>query len=252
MEFILGLLIATAVGLTGVGGGSLTAPLLILALGLPAPEAVGTALLFVTVTKLVATPVYFFRGQVVWSAALWMMAGGLPGVIAGSIILSRMRASTLEPYVLTIIGVTIVVLALVSLCRLIRAREGRIGGARAKCLPWIALPIGLEVGFSSAGAGALGTLALMECTTLSAGQVVATDLVFGLAISAVGGGLHFAAGNLNPHVLIGLCSGGVIGALAGAWLGTRVPSRPLRAGLTLFLVFLGGQLSWRGLQILAR
>jgi len=252
MEFLLGLVIATAVGLTGVGGGSLTAPLLILALGLPAAESVGTALLFVTLTKLVATPVYFFRGQVVWSAALRMMAGGLPGVIAGSLILSRMRASSLEPYVLTMIGATIVVLALVSLCRLLRSKQGRSDGSREKCLPWIALPIGLEVGFSSAGAGALGTLVLMECTALTASQVVATDLVFGLAISAVGGGLHFAAGNLNREVLVGLCAGGVIGALAGAWLGTRVPSRPLRAGLTLFLVFLGGQLSWRGLQILVR
>lgn len=252
MEFILGLLIATAVGLTGVGGGSLTAPLLILALGVPAAEAVGTALLFVTLTKLVATPVYFFRGQVVWSTALRMMAGGLPGVIVGSIVLSKMRASTLEPYVLTMIGATIVVLALVSFCRLLRSRQDRAGGSKEKCLPWIALPIGLEVGFSSAGAGALGTLALMECTALSPGQVVATDLVFGLVISAVGGGLHLAEGNLNQQILLGLCAGGVIGALAGAWLGTRVPARPLRAGLTLFLVFLGGQLSWRGLQVLVR
>jgi len=90
----------------------------------------------------------------------------------------------------------------------------------------------------------------MKATTLTAAQVVGTDLLFGLVVSAAGGALHFATGNFNPPLLIHLAAGGVPGSLAGAWLATRIPARPLRAALALLLVFLGGQLLWRGVGIL--
>jgi uncharacterized membrane protein YfcA len=111
----------------------------------------------------------------------------------------------------------------------------------------LAFPIGLEVGFSSAGAGALGNLVLMECTSLPTGSVVGTDLLFGLAITAIGGGLHLMAGNVERALLLHLCAGGIPGVFAGAWLSAWLPSRQLRAGLTAFLMLLGAQIAWRGL-----
>lgn len=247
MDYLIGFLVAAAVGLTGVGGGTLTVPLLILGLGVPAAEAVGTSLLFVTVTKLAATPVYFARGQVDRRAAFLLLAGGLPGVAAGSLLLARMRTEHLQPLVLFLVGLTIVVMALTSLWKLFRRPSGAVGSPRERWLPWLAAPIGLEVGFSSAGAGALGSLALMEFTALPAAKIVGTDLLFGLVVSAVGGGLHFAAGNVNQTLLWHLCLGGVLGATLGAHLATRFPSRALRTALTFFLVALGSQLFWRGL-----
>jgi len=87
MEILLGFAIAVAIGLTGVGGGVLTAPLLIVCLGMPATQAVGTALLFVAAVKIFAVPVYLYRRQVDWRTLASMLAGGVPGVVAGSLLL---------------------------------------------------------------------------------------------------------------------------------------------------------------------
>jgi len=256
MDYALGFFIATAIGLTGVGGGTLTTPLLILLLGVPAPEAVGTSLLFVTFSKILATPVYLLRGQVDRRIAGLLLLGGLPGVVVGSLTLARMRSARLEPIVLTIVGATVAIVACVGLWKLLHSHVSGTRelpkASRERWLPWLAAPIGMEVGFSSAGAGALGTLLLLECTSLSTGAVVGTDLLFGLIISAVGGGLHLALGVVNRVLVLHLCIGGVAGAALGAWLGSWLPARPLRTALTAFLVFLGGQLTWRGLQALIR
>src|SRR5258707_1130530 len=120
MDYVVGFVIATAVGLTGVGGGSLTVPLLILFLGVPAAEAVGTSLLFVTFTKLLATPVYFFRGQINRRIAGYLLLGGLPGVAVGSLLLSRMRSANLQPLVLTVVGLTVASMAAFGLWKLWR------------------------------------------------------------------------------------------------------------------------------------
>jgi len=133
MEYLLGFLIAAAVGLTGVGGGTLTVPLLVLGLGIPAAEAVGTALIFVALTKLTATPVYLARGQVDARAALLLLAGGLPGVSLGSLLLNRMRVSALEPAVLTLVGATVLMMALATLWRHFRHRSA----AGVACPSWL-------------------------------------------------------------------------------------------------------------------
>lgn len=251
MEMLIGFVIAVLVGVTGVGGGSLTVPVLTLFLAVPTAEAVGTALLFVTVTKLIAVPVYLYRRQVDFGVLKRLLVGGLPGVIAGSFILSRINSARLQPLVLAAVGSTIAVMALLSLWKL-RHHAPRPVEPRLGWLPWCAAPIGLEVGFSSAGAGALGSLLLIYATTLEAGTIVGTDLVFGLVLSAVGGGLHLAGGHVAGPLLAKLCLGGIAGAMLGAQLGSRVPSRPLKAALSAVLVFLGGQLFWKGMQAFAR
>ena len=92
MEFLLGFVIAVLIGLTGVGGGSVTAPALVLFLGVGPAESVGTALLFTAIVKLVAAPVYIARKQVNFRILWLMLAGGMPGVLAGSYLLARLRA----------------------------------------------------------------------------------------------------------------------------------------------------------------
>ena len=212
----------------------------------------GTSLLFVTACKLVAGPMYLVRRQVNARALLFLLAGGVPGALAGSFILRAVRSRSLEPVVLTVVGSVLAVMALMNLCRHLRNRRRRPVSNRQHRLPWVAFPIGLETGVSSAGAGALGSMALMCLTPLSASEIVGTDLLFGLAVSAVGGSFHAATGNLNAGLLAKLCLGGIPGAALGAWLGGWLPSRQLRAALNLFLALLGGQLFWKGVLALVR
>jgi hypothetical protein len=246
MEMAIGFLIAVAIGMTGVGGGVLTAPVLILFLGLPAPVAVGTSLVFVTIVKAVAAPVYLVREQVNWKVLGLLLAGGVPAVIAGSVLLKRVHESGLNGFVLALVGLTVGTSALVNLFHLALRRERTGAEERRGLLVLLSAGIGLEVGFSSAGAGALGTVALMHFTRLLPAEIVGTDLFYGLFLSAIGGGFHLLAENYAAVVLMKLAAGGVAGALVGAQLAGIFPSRLMRTALSLWLVVMGAQLCYRG------
>jgi uncharacterized membrane protein YfcA len=238
MEIALGFIIAVFIAITGVGAGSMTTPLLILLLDMPTKQAVGTALIFGAAVKILTTPLYIARKQVNWRALGFLLATGLPGVLAGSLLLQGVKNDLLTAFV----GLTIVSIALLNLFRFSAV-------TRHDRTPWLAfvgLPIGVEVGFSSAGAGALGALCLMNMTMLAPAAVVGTDLSFGLVLSLVGGGIHAALGDLNTPVLIKLLIGGALGALAGGMLASRMPSKKLRFVLCLALVVLGANLGWKG------
>jgi uncharacterized membrane protein YfcA len=225
-------------------------PVLVLVFGLPTAEAVGTSLVFSTVVKLVCTPVYVLRRQFSMRVLARLLAGGLPGVIAGTFLLSGLHAGRLEHAVLAVVGATIAVLAIYSLWRLWHGHSWGPHIDRAGWLPWVSLPIGLEVGFSAAGASALGSVALMSLTCLTSTVVVGTDLLFGLALAATGGGLHMALGNVNGRIVAELLAGGLAGALVGLWLAVRIPARHMRAALSATLSVLGAQLFWRGVTSL--
>jgi uncharacterized membrane protein YfcA len=245
MEFLVGFLIAMAIAMSGVGAGTVTAPTLILFLNMPLGVAVGTALVFGAVVKLIAAPVYWYRKQVNFRIFGYLVLGGLPGVIIGSLLLSKTIVQKYEGIVFAVLGVTVILAAGRTFFPEGRKINGRTRD-RSKWLPFIAAPIGLEVGFSSAGAGALGTAALMNLTPLTAAEVVGTDLFFGLALSIVGGGMHLALGQFDSATIIRLVIGGAVGAIVGANVATRVPSRILRYALAAWLIFLGGDLFYRG------
>ena len=237
MEFALGFIIAVIIALTGVGAGSLTTPLLILLLGLPAKECVGTALIFATVVKILSVPGYMKRKQVNWRVFWYMTAAGAPGVIGGAFLLNKVPANLVTGFV----GLTIMIMALVNLMRF----EHVTPHDRAKWLAPIGALIGVEMGFSSAGAGAIGALAMMSLTKLTTMEIVGTGLGFGLALSALGGLIHAGLGDINTAVLWKLLVGGSVGALVGAAIAPRLSSGKLRFGLCVMLVYIGGQLSWK-------
>ena len=247
IEIVIGFVIALAVGLTGVGAGSVTAPILMLFLRLPAPAAVGTALIFGAAIKFVAAPSYVWRKQVDFRVLSWMLAGGLPGAIAGSLLLDRLKGTEHSNWLYGALGIMIAASAAINLWRSFSRTAVRGSNDRRRWLPLITLPIGAEVGFSSAGSGALGSLALMGLTSLTAAQVVGTDVFYGLGVSLVGGGFHFGAGNYDAAVLGRLIVGGIAGVLIGANLSATLPSRPLRVAISVWLVSVGAQLLWRGL-----
>jgi len=111
--------------------------------------------------------------------------------------------------------------------------------------------VGAEVGFSSAGAGALGSAALLSFTPLAPAQVVGTDIVFGFLISLIGSGAHWFSHASNPDLLKELIIGGVFGAISGTMLSTHIPRRPLRLALWIWLLILGGQFMFNSYQVWA-
>jgi uncharacterized membrane protein YfcA len=243
MEIAIGFAIAVLVGLTGVGGGSFTTPMLVLVCGISGAEAVGTALVFSTVIKLVAAPFYLAAKKVHFRYLWLMLLGAVPGLLAGTCLLATMRSRS-NPVVLVLIGITLVVSAGLTLKYRGRPRTERRDIAR--WLPWVTLPIGIETGFSSAGAGALGTLLLFSCSDMPAAQVVGTDILFGIVLAATGSIFHLGLGSISAPILKGLLVGGIPGVLVGCIFTTKVPSLKLKVVITVLTLFLGLQLVWTG------
>lgn len=250
MEVLLGLFIAMAIGLTGVGAGTLTAPALILWFDVPPATAVGTALAFGAVVKLPAIVAYLHRRQVDFAVFRRMALGGIPGVIAGALLLHVLDHGRLRGVVLLLVGLVVVSSAAFSLLRR-RPTEATGAPERRRWLAPASAAIGVEVGFSSAGAGALGTVALFHFTTLTAAQVVGTDLLFGISLAAVGGSLQAAFGAWDPALLLELLTGGVFGAVLGANLAVAVPAPVLRTGLMVWLLYVGGHMAIKGVGVIA-
>jgi hypothetical protein len=175
MEYLLGFVIAVLIGLTGVGGGSVTAPALVLFLGVGPAEAVGTALVFTAIVKLVAAPIYIARKQVNFRILWPLLAGGVPGVLAGSYLLARLSSAQHRGPLYAVLGAIIILMAAANLYRLFAPRPSALTEDRIRWLPWLAIPIGAEVGFSSAGAGAVGSLVLMTLTQMSTAQAASVS-----------------------------------------------------------------------------
>src|SRR5438477_1554201 len=208
MEIVAGFLIALAIGVTGVGAGSITAPILILFFRQSAPDAVTTALVFGTVVKLIATPIYLARGHLSFRVLKYMALGGLPAVVIGSFVLNSLNQKAMNRPVLVVVGLTVLITAGATLWRSLTPRI-QSHPVALKWMPWIVAPIGFEVGFSSAGAGALGTIVLMRHTALTPPEVVGTDLAFGLLLSVFAGGIHASMSGVPWAMLLKLLIGGI-------------------------------------------
>jgi uncharacterized membrane protein YfcA len=247
MELLVGFVIAVLIAATGVGAGTITAPLLILFLRVPVPVAVGTALAYSAAVKLLVVPVQMWRQQVVWRTLGQMLLTGVPGVVLGTILFRhavQLHGDKIWLY-LALGGM----IAFSSAWHIFRHfRPAIVDPDRPTRPAWLAtamLPVGAEVGFSSSGAGALGTIALLSLTRLEATEVVGTDLAFGLVLSLIGGGLHLAGGGLDAGLLTRLIVGGVLGAVAGTTLASRIPARTMRLALSVWLFAMGVQLCWQ-------
>lgn len=241
MEYLIGFLIALFIALTGVGAGTITVPILVLFLGIAAPEAVAIGLLFASAVKLILVPAQLVRGNVHWRTLGFMLLGGVPGVLTGSLALRHLATAGAENLVNALLGVILVATAGWQIVFAFRPMsEDRVRTDRRRLLAALMLPVGAEVGFSSAGAGALGSAALLSLTGLAPAQVVGTDIAFGFVVSLIGSGAHWGGGQ-GTELLLRLIAGGIAGAVSGAILSTRIPRRPLRVALWLWLMVLGAQ-----------
>ncbi len=248
MELLVGFVIALAISLTGVGAGSMTAPALMVLLRVPPATAVGTALMFGAVVKCASAPVYMLRRNVNWRVLSLMLGGGIPGVLAGGFALNHLKSKSYNSALYLALGSVIAVTAAFHLYRVFRPAVANRSASRTRWLPWLTLPIGAEVGFSSAGAGALGSLLLVTVTPLSTAEIVGTDLCFGLGVSFVGSVIQAGAGNYDAFLLLKLIAGGLCGVACGTMLSGRIAQRPLRVCLLVALIALGIQLASRSNQ----
>jgi len=242
LDFLIGFVIAVVIALTGVGAGVITAPLLILFLHVPVEIAVSTALAYSAVVKLIVVPVQIARRQVNYRVLGFMLLGGLPGVILGSVLFKHVAAHGPKSVLYFVLGAIILFTSGWHLFRHFRpAGIARPNRDRSKLIGAIMFPIGMEVGFSSSGAGALGTVALLGLTDLTTAQVVGTDLAFGLAIALVGSGVHMIGGHYAGEILVKMALGGVAGGIAGVSFAPKIPNRNLRFALSLWLMLIGLQ-----------
>jgi uncharacterized membrane protein YfcA len=249
IHFLLGFLIALAVGLTGIGGGSFTVPALVLIVGLPAGEAVGTAFVFAGALRLIAAPFYLLRQQVHSRYFRLMLTGAVPGLVLGIVALRILAKAGNSPVVIIVLGV---LLALTSGVTFVpRVQNPGFAVENARWLPWLAFPIGIESGFSSAGAGALGTVLLLNYSEMSPAQVVGTDIVFGLVLAAIGSAVHWSFGSISTTILLQLLAGGVPGVVLGCLLARRVPAQKLKAVVAAVALAAGLQLVWSGTRAVA-
>jgi uncharacterized membrane protein YfcA len=243
MVYLIGFFIAMFIALTGVGAGTITVPVLILFLGIPSSAAVGIGLMFSVSVKLILVPAQILRGNVEWRTLGLMLLGGVPGVLIGSLLLSHLLIAGSQDLLNTLLGTILVATAASQLAFSKRTwRQESEVKDRSYYLLWLMLPVGAEVGFSSAGAGALGNAALLSLTPLSPAQVIGTDIAFGFIVSLLGSGAHWFSRGANPDLLLRLIAGGALGATMGTILSTRIPCRPLRVVLWIWLMILGVQL----------
>lgn len=246
VDFLIGFVIAVVIALTGVGAGVITAPLLILFLGVPVEVAVSTALAYSAIVKLIVVPVQVVRKQVSYRVLGIMLMGGLPGVIAGSLLFQHVAMHGPRTVLYFVLGAIIMFTSGWHLFRHFRPTGiARLVVERPRWIAAIMLPIGAEVGFSSSGAGALGTVALLSLTSLTAAQVVGTDLAFGLCIAFVGTGVHLVGGTYAGPLLLKMALGGIAGGIVGSTASPKIPNRKLRFALSVWLMMIGLQFCYQ-------
>jgi uncharacterized protein len=235
---LFGLGVGILVGLTGIGGGSLMTPLLILVGGYSPVVAIGTDLAYGAVTKTVGGWRVWRRGLVDLRLSWWLAFGSVPGSLAGVWTVDRLHAvygDAFEPVLLGALAVALVLVSAAILARALfvpnlaeRERESAdlTGGRR-----WVTVAIGLVLGFvlglTSVGSGALIGLALILVFQLSPRRVVGTDVFHAAVLLWTAGIAHWAGGNVD----FGLMGTILLGSIPGVWIGTELLPRVSVDGL---------------------
>jgi len=243
MEVVVGLVIGFAIGASGIGGGTLMVPALVFLLGFQARTAVATALLFSTCVKILGSGVYYWHRKIDIRTLMYLLYGGLPGTIIGALLLKRAHTRGSEAWILFMVGLIVIVSAALSLLYGVTANSR--WRSRAYLLPPLSFILGIETGFSSAGAGALGTVMLFNLTELSPALVVGTNLLFGSIISATAGGIHAASCDFNA--LAWLVPGGLVGVYIGSRVSLGLSVNVLRKALLYCTILLGALLLGKGI-----
>src|SRR3954470_10839551 len=258
---LFGLGVGLLVGITGMGGGSLMTPLLILVIGIKPVVAVGTDLAYGAVTKTLGGWRHFQKGTVFPRLALWLAVGSCPAALVGVWVLDRLRdalGDDFDTFMLVAIGGALLVTGGLVLLRALAISDAAArerGAFRMQTRHKVAaVALGASVGFvlgvTSAGSGTLIGIGLILGFRLSPHRVVGTDVAHAAVLLWVAAIAHMISGNVD----YGLAGTILIGSLPGVWLGTSVatklPRNALRAALGVVLLTSGlALLSKAGLEL---
>lgn len=249
---ISGFAVGLLVGFTGVGGGSLMTPLLVLLFGIHPSTAVGTDLLYAGLTKIGGSAVHSFNGAVDWKVVRRLASGSAPAAVLTLLGLAYFGrgSGTTQHLITTTLGFALLLTAVVLIARrwlivrygklMERASDTRIG--------WLTTLLGAILGVlvtvTSVGAGALGvTVLIILYPKAPAVRIVGSDIAHAVPLTLIAGAGHWWMGSVDFAMLASLLIGSVPGIMIGSHFASRVPDsvlRPLMAG-TLALV--GGRLA---------
>jgi uncharacterized membrane protein YfcA len=245
-----GLGVGLLVGITGMGGGALMTPILILIFGFQPTTAIGTDLAYGAVTKTVGGLNHLRQGNVDFRLSTWMGVGSVPAAVGGVVVLDRLKGSlgpSFDDVVLVAVGAALLLTAAAMLAKflffpgsLADEREQIDLTRRDKAGAVIlGLLVGFVLGVTSAGSGSLIAVGLILFFRMVPRRVVGTDVFHAAVLLWAAALAHLFAGNID----FGLAGTILIGSIPGVWIGSRlmsrIPAAGLRAALALVLLASG-------------
>ncbi|HWF01473.1 MAG TPA: sulfite exporter TauE/SafE family protein [Caulobacteraceae bacterium] len=246
-----GLLVGFLIGLTGVGGGSLMTPIMVLAFGMHPSSAVGTDLVYASLTKTAGTGVHSWRHTVDWKIVGRLAMGSVPASALTLLALWKWGAGidARHGLVTNVLGVALIVTAVCIFFRrhiveFIARRGVRLEPGRAA---WMTIVLGAAMGVlvsvSSVGAGAIGVTVLMILyPRMPVNRLVGSDIAHAVPLTLVAGLGHWMMGTVNTSMLLSLLVGSIPGIIVGSLLSSRAPDRVLQPILASTLAIVGGRL----------
>ena len=242
--------VGALIGVTGVGGGSLMTPILIL-FGVGPLAAVGVDLFYAAITKTAGSLVHGFSKTVEWRVVLRLMAGSIPAAALTLLALYEFHISKHDSQVLVtrVLGVALFLTALSlilrrPLARVFAQRIGRLNPVQVRRLTIASgILLGVLVSISSVGAGALGvTFLILLYPELPMARIVGSDIAHAVPLTLVSGVGHLALGSVSGGLLLTLLAGSLPGILVGSLLSTRLPDMAMRIILAGTLLFVCGKM----------
>ncbi|MDQ2622915.1 MAG: sulfite exporter TauE/SafE family protein [Actinomycetota bacterium] len=247
---IFGLGIGILVGMTGMGGGALMTPLLILIFGVSPTTAIGTDILYAAITKTVGGWRHFRMKTVNLGLVFWLAVGSVPAAVFGVQLISwletKIGAEKLDSLVYAVLGGTLLMVGVITLARALilartlNERDGFVIERRHKVAAVIiGLTTGFVIGVTSAGSGTVIAVLLIAVFRLSPKHVVGTDVFHAAIILWAAGIAHFGHGNVDLGLVGNILIGSVPGVMIGAALMDKVPQDSIRIALGVVLIASG-------------
>ncbi len=241
-----GFVVGFLVGMTGVGAGSLMTPFLITQIGVAPPLAVGTDLLFASITKASAAAPHHTFGNVNWRLVKWLAAGSAPGALAMLALLSYFDPDVAA--LSRLIKQALVAALILSACAILiypfvangRPQQAETGDVDVRRVATLGLGfvLGSIVTLTSVGAGAIGVVVLtLLYPTLRTRRLIGTDIVHAVPLTLISGLAHVGMGNADFKLLATLLVGSLPGIAIGSRLTGRLPDWFLRGALAVILSF---------------
>src|SRR3954471_1252941 len=240
------------VGMTGVGGGSLMTPLLILLFGVHPSTAVGTDLLYAAATKTGGSLVHGWSQSIHWPAVLRLASGSIPASVITLLVLWQLElngeaARSLVNLVLCfalILTATSLIFRRAIMDRYRRRMERLGASTTGYATVVVGVALGVLVSISSVGAGAVGVTALLLLyPRLPMARIVGSDIAHAVPLTLIAGMGHWAMGAIDWHLMAVLLAGSLPGIVIGSYLATRVPETALRLLLAVTLIVVAGKLA---------